>query len=261
MTLDTTKTVRELAVEVPSAIRVFQTKGIDFCCGGHKSLTEACNELHLDASVVAREIASADEERIARSENATDWREVPLTDLIAQIVQKHHSYVGSESPRLTALATKVAGKHGPNHPELNEVKTVFEALAEELRVHMLKEEEVLFPYMARMEEAVIGGELIPPPHFGQVANPVRKMMQEHDGAGDLLRQLRTLTNEFSVPADGCMSFRMLYQGLLEFEADLHQHIHLENNILFPRAVTMEGSRNAGVESECGAGQCCDKQHA
>ncbi len=262
MTLDTTKTVRELAVEVPSAIRVFQSRGIDFCCGGHKSLTEACDGLNLDAAVVLREIASADEERIARCENATDWREVPLAELIAQIVQKHHLYVRSESPRLAGLAAKVAGKHGPNHLELSDVKAAFDALAEDLRVHMLKEEEVLFPYIARMEEAVIAGELIPPPRFGQVANPVRMMMQEHDAAGDLLRKLRETTNEFTVPADGCMSFRMLYQGLLEFEADLHQHIHLENNILFPRSVALEGDRNADLVTECGAGKCCDEhQHA
>jgi regulator of cell morphogenesis and NO signaling len=148
--------------------------------------------------------------------------------------------VRSESPRIEALAAKVAGVHGKNHPEVLEVKEVFAALAAELSVHLMKEEQILFPYVARMEESVLAGEAAPPAMFGTVLNPVRMMMQEHDGAGDSLRTLRRVTRDYAVPEDACISYRTLYQALEGYEADLHQHIHLENNILFPRAVAMEG---------------------
>jgi regulator of cell morphogenesis and NO signaling len=150
--------------------------------------------------------------------------------------------VRSESPRIEALAAKVVGVHGKNHPELIEVQKVFSALAAELSVHLMKEEQILFPYISRMEENVLAGEAAPPAMFGTVLNPVRMMMQEHDGAGDSLRSLRTVTKDYTVPADACISYRTLYQALQEYEADLHQHIHLENNILFPRAVAMEAKR-------------------
>ena len=119
-------------------------------------------------------------------------------------------------------------------------RQVFSALAEELSVHLMKEELVLFPYVVRMEESTLAGETAPPAMFGTVANPVRMMMQEHDGAGDALRSLRAITNDYKAPEDACISYRTLYQALQDFESDLHQHIHLENNILFPRAVAMEG---------------------
>lgn len=258
-TLDSSKTVRELAVEIPSATRVFQKHGIDFCCGGHKSLAQACDSAHLPAQTVIDDLLAAEADRFARSENYKDWSREPLADLIDQIVNKHHAYVRSESPRLNALAAKVAGKHGPNHPELASVQVAVESLMEELRLHMMKEEQVLFPYIHRMEEAVISGEPVPPPPFGQVERPVAMMMQEHENAGELLRQMRELTGNFEAPEDACMSFRMLYQGIVDFETDLHQHIHLENNILFPRALQMEGNRHAGVVTECAPGRCCVEQ--
>ena len=260
MTLDSKKTVRELAVEVPSATSVFQKHGIDFCCGGHKSLAEACQAAKLPVESVLEDLSAAEADRFARSETYKDWSREVLSDLIDQIVNKHHAYVQAENPRLNALALKVAGKHGPNHPELDAVRSTFEALAEELRLHMMKEEQVLFPYISRLEEAVIGGEPVVPPPFGQVERPVQKMMQEHDGAGDLLRKLRDLTDDYRIPDDACMSYRMLYNGLVDFESDLHQHIHLENNILFPRAVVLEGDRHAAIVVECAPGHCCIDQN-
>ena len=147
-----------------------------------------------------------------------------------------------ESARIEALTAKVVGVHGKNHPELMQVQKIFSALAEELSVHLMKEEQVLFPYVVRMEESVLASEPAPPAMFGTVVNPVRMMMQEHDGAGDALRSLRSVTNDYTLPDDACISYRTLYHALQGFESDLHQHIHLENNILFPRAVAMESKR-------------------
>jgi len=159
--------------------------------------------------------------------------------LIGHITSNHHVFVREESPRINALAAKVVGVHGTNHPELLQVQQTFSALAEELRVHLMKEELVLFPYVLLMEESALAGEPAPPAMFGTVMNPVRMMMQEHDGAGDSLRSLRAVTADYQIPQDACISYRTLYQALQDFEADLHQHIHLENNILFPRAIAME----------------------
>jgi len=136
----------------------------------------------------------------------------------------------------------VAGVHGRNHPELLTVQELFSALSEELQVHLMKEEQILFPYVLRMEESVLAGEPAPPAMFGTVMNPIRMMMQEHDGAGEGLRALRRTTGEYQVPDDACISYRTLYDALQNFEKDLHQHIHLENNVLFPRASAMEDRR-------------------
>ena len=171
-----------------------------------------------------------------------DWQNQPLADLIGHITSTHHVFVREECPRIEALAAKVVSVHGKNHPELLQVQELFAALAEELRVHLMKEEQVLFPYVSRMEESVLSGEPVPPAMFGTVVNPVRMMMQEHDSAGDVLRSLRTVTKDYALPEDACISYRTLYQALQGFEADLHQHIHLENNILFPRAVAMEAPK-------------------
>jgi len=140
---------------------------------------------------------------------------------------------------LKALLEKVCSVHGENHPELLAIRDTFFGLAQELTMHMMKEENVLFPYIVRMEGAVVKNDPVAPPPFGTVQNPVRMMMQEHDGAGEALRQIREASRNFSAPKDACISYQTLYQALPAFEADLHQHIHLENNVLFPRAVEME----------------------
>ena len=241
MTVDTAKTVRELAVELPDAIRVFEKFGIDYCCGGHRTLEQACSVSKSQVDAVLTALTAAEASR-CETQN-TNWNNAPLADLMAHIMNKHHTYVRQELPRLGALAAKVAAKHGPNHPEITEVQEIFEALSDELTTHLTKEEQVLFPYIERMEEAAV--EKRPNAQsscFGTVQNPVRMMEMEHDSAGDALRQLRTLSSDYTPPQDACMSFQALYKGLAEFEADLHQHIHLENNILFPRAIAMEAGQ-------------------
>jgi len=240
MTLTATKTVGEIAAEMPSATREFEKLGIDYCCGGSRTLGEAC----VEANISIEEALARLEKGLASvpPDTGKDWQNQPLADLIALITGTHHVFVREESPRIEALAAKVVGVHGKNHPELLQVQQVFSSLAEELSVHMMKEEQILFPYVVRMEESALAGEPAPPAMFGTVTNPVRMMMQEHDGAGDALRSLRCITNDYKVPEDACISYRTLYQALQGFEADLHQHIHLENNILFPRAVAMEVKR-------------------
>lgn len=240
MTIATTKTVGEIAAETPNATREFEKLGIDYCCGGSRTLGDACTAAKIPVDeVLARLEKSAS---VASTGDSRDWQNQPLADLIAHITSTHHVFVREECPRSEALASKVVGVHGKNHPELLQVQQIFSVLSEELSVHLMKEEQVLFPYIVRLEESFVAGEAAPPAMFGTVVNPVRMMMQEHDGAGEALRTLRSVTHDYAVPADACISYRTLYQALQGFEADLHQHIHLENNILFPRAVAMEGKR-------------------
>ncbi len=241
MSVTTEKTVRHLALEIPAATRVFEQLGIDYCCGGAQTLEEACRGANLPLERVLESLEAATRE-CNRSGAGRDWQAAPLAELVAHIRGTHHEYVRSETARLSPLFDKVAKAHGANHPELAGLRQTFGALAEELSSHLMKEEMVLFPYMLRLEEAAAAGAPVPPSPFGSVRNPVAMMVHEHDGAGQALRILRRDSNAYAAPADACVSFLILYQGLAAFEADLHQHIHLENNILFPRAIALEGAR-------------------
>jgi len=238
MSIEATQTVGEVAAAMPGATREFEKLGIDYCCGGSRTLGEACAE----AKITVEQALSRLQQGLAAAQPKCErnWQKESLADLIAHINSTHHVFVRQECPRIDNLAAKVLAVHGKNHPELLKVQHLFSVLASELGVHLMKEEQVLFPYVIRLEEAIVAGEPAPPAMFGTVVNPVRMMMQEHDGAGDTLKQLRAITKDYAVPADACTSYAELYKALTAFEADLHQHIHLENNILFPRAVAMEG---------------------
>jgi len=241
MSVAAERTVKDLVVENPALTRVFEKLGIDYCCGGGKSLEEACRSANVALAKAVGSIEAVEPARqAARSER--DWRQAPLADLTAHIKNTHHEFTRSEITRLEPLFKKVCAKHGAGHPEVNAMRETFDGLADELAMHLMKEEMMLFPYIERMEEAAIEGTPIMPPPFGTVENPVRMMMREHDSAGEALRTLRQASNGYTPPAEACMSFQALYRGLEEFEADLHQHIHLENNILFPRAIEMEQGR-------------------
>ncbi len=245
MTLQATKTVRELAVEIPGATRIFEKLGIDYCCGGAKSLEDACAASNISTDEVMRRLTEEGEKTVALAAESVDFSSLSLTELITHITTKHHTFTKQELARLSTLLDKVCSAHGENHPELLRLQALFKELAADLSPHMLKEEMVLFPYIVRMEEAVRHNQLpFAPPPFMTVRNPVRMMSLEHDGAGDLLRLMREASVNYTVPGDGCISYRTLYQALEDFERDLHQHIHLENNILFPRAVEMEAAVNA-----------------
>lgn len=243
MNMTTNKTVRELALEIPAATRVFEKMGIDYCCGGQRSLSEACADAGVDFRDLQIELTLA-----AHAQSSEpNFQTTTLENLINHIVIKHHSFTRREIARLNALLDKVCMAHGDNHPELLEIYVSFRELGADLETHMTKEERVLFPYVIRMEAAARQQVPLFRPPFGTVANPVRMMMLEHDRAGELLKKIRKLSSDYATPADVCLSYKTLYAALEDLEKDLHQHIHLENNILFPKAVemepTVEGSSN------------------
>ena len=239
MILETTKTVKEYALEIPGATRIFEKLGIDYCCGGGKSLADAC----AGAGVAVGEVLGSLKgiERSDETPAGEGWQTAALAELIVHVVEKHHTFTREELARLEALFAKVCGVHGQNHPELFRIQKQFQELSRDLEPHMLKEERVLFPYITQMEEAAKNHRTLPAPPFGTVRNPVRVMLAEHDAAGEILREMRETSSDYTVPEDGCISYRTLYGALAALEADLHQHIHLENNILFPRAAEMEAS--------------------
>jgi regulator of cell morphogenesis and NO signaling len=247
-------TVGELAVEMPISIRLFEAWKIDYCCGGKTPLAEACRSAgtSLDAFVAALERLAAVPDSAAR-----DWSGERLTTMAAQIVGTYHGYTREELKTLAPLAAKVLGVHGERRPELAEVVTLIGDLTGDMLPHMLKEEQVLFPYVEQMEEAEAGNRPAPIPFFGTVKNPVRMMMLEHDRVGELLARLRTVTGEYTPPQSACFSYRELYRRLSEFESKTHEHIHVENNLYFPRAVAMEdrvGEPMLFVEG-CGMSGC------
>lgn len=234
------QTVREIALENPSSIRVFESFGIDYCCGGRKPLAEACaaKNVELDAVLAALESSASTSETPTR-----EWSGESLSSLAAHIVNTHHAYVRRELPRLDELARKVVHRHGDSMPELPVIQSKLEQLGEELLQHCAKEEIVLFPYVAKLESSLASGSTKPHGCFGSVTNPIAMMTQEHDAAGTLLAEIRGLSHDFTPPAGACPTFHNFYRSLHEFEQDLHQHIHLENNILFPRAIELEARQS------------------
>jgi len=238
MEINTTKTVRELTLEILGATRVFEKMGIDYCCGGGKALKEACAAAGVLTDDAVRSLEQARQTDMPGAKS-TEWQIQPLSALTSYIVSKHHVFTRDELARLDALLSKVCSVHGHNHAELFRIQSLFQDLNRDLMPHMQKEEMILFPYIEQMDEAVNAGRAAPVPFFGTVQNPIRMMMMEHDAAGEILKQIRQTSSGFLVPEDGCTSYETLYKALEALEQDLHQHIHLENNILFPRAVEME----------------------
>lgn len=236
MPVDISRPVRELAVEHPATTRVLESFGIDYCCGGGQSLEAACKAANLSVSQVAQSVESAIS---GTAQPDTNWKTAPISALSRHIVNKHHEYVKSEVPRLERLIAKVVAAHGSRHPELAEIQEIFQGAGQELNHHMMKEERMLFPYIESLDAAREFGQSAPHSPFGTVRNPIQMMMMEHDAAGDDLRRIRDLSSGYTPPPDACPSYQTLYRALAEFEADLHQHVHLENNILFPRAIDVE----------------------
>jgi regulator of cell morphogenesis and NO signaling len=236
--INSAMSVREVAVQVPESTRLFETLKIDYCCGGNKPLTEACASAGVEVDNVIVMLAVLSRTN-GKDNDTVDFQNLSLIELITHILETHHVFTKSELDRLDALTAKVIGAHATNHPELLKVGELFRQLSADLKPHMFKEENVLFPYMKATELAASENRPRPFAPFGTVDNPIRVMTKEHDTAGDILRELRTVTSNYSVPSDACISYQTLYQALAEFEKDLHQHIHLENNILFPKAVELE----------------------
>lgn len=233
--------VKDIALTSPSARHVLEESGVDYCCGGSKTLTEACSNSGVSSDDILRRLEQA---RTRPLPGDSDWLLAPLAGLTRHIREKHHAFVRQSIPRVQSLLAKVKNKHGQKHPEIAEVEKLFLEMARELTAHMQKEEMVLFPYIDLLEHAVNGNLPLEAPFFGTVRHPIHSMLREHDAAGDLLRDIRRAAMDFVAPSDACTSFHALYQDLREFEEDLHEHVHLENNILFPRAIELESSRAA-----------------
>lgn len=226
---DLSETVASITVRAPAAARTFERFGIDFCCRGGMSLAQACAAQHIAAHEVLADLASE-----LATEKASAVPPSSPSALIGYIVERHHRFTRDELARLLPLARKVMSVHGTRHSELKEVRGALTVLADELLTHQLKEERVLFPYVQDLERGVAD---IPP--FRTLLNPLRSLSSEHEEVGALLDQLRRLTADFTPPVDACASYRALYAGLAQLTADLHVHVHLENNVLFPLARAME----------------------
>ena len=236
MNFSTETRVNEIALSNPGARRVLEDAGVDYCCGGGKSLQDAC----LHAGVTADEILKRQNSEVAGPADA-EWTNASLADLTRHIRERHHQYVRDSIPRVRALLAKIREKHGEKHREIEEIEKLFGDVAREMTAHMQKEEQILFPYIDAMERSARGNGSLEPPFFQTVQNPIHAMMKEHDSVGDLVKRIRKSGNEYKAPADACTSYQATYQELRQFEEDLHLHVHLENNILFPRAVELEAA--------------------
>ncbi len=238
MELTPTSTVRDMVTADFRAAAVFHGYGIDFCCGGRKTLEEACRERNLCVSEVAREVAKA----CRVPDASTRYADLDTAALIAHIVDVHHEYVRQAMPALVAHTQKVAKSHGALHPELLDVAIVFDRVVREMTLHMGKEEGVLFPYISRAVQAAEAGGEPPTAPFGSIDNPIRMMEDEHESAGAAMALIRELTDNYTLPEGACTTYRICFKELEAFERDLHEHVHLENNILFPRARALESCK-------------------
>jgi regulator of cell morphogenesis and NO signaling len=228
--------VRDIVVETPTAIPVLEKLGIDYCCGGTHTLAEACTRRDRNVASVLDELERQQQNPCLQ---AVDWRTIPIGELIDYIVQNHHAFTRLQLDLISGLATKVERRHGTTHPEIYKLNQALAAINAELTHHFSCEEDVLFPCIAQLEKSQ---EPLTPAFFGSVQVPVTRMMMDHNHTGDELGVLREITNDYQPPADACTTYRALYRSLEYLERDLHQHIHLENNILFPRALKLETER-------------------
>lgn len=229
------RTVADCVTENIKASHVFKKYGIDFCCGGGISIQKACEKYGVDYELLADDLKSIGN----ADDKGTDYNSLPLDELIDHIVEKHHKYVEANIPLLLQYTNKVARVHGANSPELVKVYELFEQVAGELASHLKKEELILFPFIKKMVAAEQEGTTIDVPHFSTVENPIKMMEVEHEDAGDIFKEIARLTNDYTPPAHACNTYRALFDKLDEFEQDLHEHIHLENNILHPKALKLE----------------------
>ena len=225
--------LRDIVTENFRTAEVFERHGLDFCCQGKQTLGEACAERGIDAASITRELHDLGGRR---GQQFAEWSPGLLVEYI---IQHHHTYVREKIPVLAAHTEKIASVHGERHPELIRIADIFKQVASEMQFHMLKEERMLFPYIKALAAARGGRGNLERPPFGTIRNPIAMMESEHEAAGSGVGEIRLLSGDFTIPDDACATFRVTYQELREFEQDLHQHVHLENNILFPRSIALE----------------------
>lgn len=236
MTATLDQTIREIVASDYRAAAVFQRHGVDFCCNGGQTIAQGCRAAGADESAVLRDL-SAIAGPAADVPQFASWSAAALVD---HIVGRHHQYVRDAMPPLLTHTRKIAEVHGERHPELLHVARLFERVAAEMAEHMVKEERILFPFIVSVDEAVRANRPKPTPPFGTVQNPIRMMEADHQFVGDAMAEIKDLTNGYQPPDDGCTTYRVCLHELDAFERDLHAHVHLENNILFPKAVAIEG---------------------
>ena len=232
MTITAESTVRDIVLETPTAISVLERFGIDYCCGGGHTLAEACSKRDQSLAPVLNELKLQQNQ----SNPQGDWRGAPLQDLVSHIVHTHHAFARTQLGLIHELATKVERRHGSTHPEVHKIGNVLAGISAELTHHFSCEEEVLFPYIEQLNESQAQRG---PSVFSSAELPIARMLKDHGQTGDELRGLREITNDYQPPSDACTTYRALYRAMEDLERDLHQHIHLENNILFPRALELE----------------------
>ncbi|HNR07862.1 MAG TPA: iron-sulfur cluster repair di-iron protein [Saprospiraceae bacterium] len=236
------ETLGQIAAKDLRKAEVFKKYGLDFCCGGKKTVKQACAEKGLDVTRIEQELQQADKLPTAQALPYQEWSLAFLSDYI---INTHHLYVKKSLPELEAYAIKVAAVHGGNHPELAEIKALVQDLKAEMTTHMAKEEKIVFPYIKNLEGVASRGVAV----FDSITQPVHQMEIEHESAGLLLEKIRQLSHDYQAPQDACGSYRMLYSMLEAFENDLHLHVHLENNILFPKSIELEKkSKSIQVQS-------------
>ncbi len=232
---ESASTLRSIALEKPATIRVFERFHLDYCCGGNRPLAEACAE----KGIAMGDVLAALDEATGSETEEQDFSQATLTALIQHIVHTHHAYVRSELPQLQSMAERVAAKHGPTHPETISIQRNLAQLADELNFHLNKEERILFPYIEDLERNHNQDAAPPSACFGSVEGPIQVMINEHESAATLLGEMRAATHGFVPWPEACPTTVGLYHGLDAFERDLHRHVHLENNLLFPRAIEQE----------------------
>lgn len=233
---DSEKQIGQFVAEDYRTAAVFSKYKIDFCCNGNRSIQEACEKKDIDSNVLLDELQTVLSKKDGESRDYKSW---PLDLLVDYIEKKHHRYVEEKIPILRQFLDKLCRVHGERHPELLKINELFTASAGELAAHLKKEELILFPFVKKMVNAQLEQGGVQSPQFGTVENPIEMMMQEHDNEGERFRQIAALTDNYTPPADACNTYRVMFAMLEEFEQDLHLHIHLENNILFPKAIKLE----------------------
>ena len=235
-------TLAEIVKNDINTAKIFESYGLDFCCNGKRPLDEACHEKNLEPKKILDEIS-------AKTDNneSADFNSMDIKDLTDYIIGKHHEYIRNIIPTIRSFGEKVVRAHSANHSEVKKIAELYMRVSIDLENHLMKEENILFPYFKSLSQAKNTSMPIPVPHFNTVRNPINMMEQEHTDAGDIFHEIRKLSDDYKTPPDACNTFIAYYNELKNFEDDLHVHIHLENNILHPRAIALEDElRNSGL---------------